>query len=106
MSEFKTFEDVEAYFAEAKIRRPQRRVICAAVRHKDNKQAVICGPRHFDRVMRTTLTLMGANHHDFHDQGFVDQWGMYMSREEARVVAIEAGIKPEQNKLLFSEDLY
>lgn len=104
---FKTFEDVEAYWDSIGCEHKQRKVVCAAIRHKDNKYLVICGPRHYDAVMRRTLDFMQhMNHHDFHDQGFVDQWGIYMSREEARAVAIECGIEPDLKNTLFSEDLY
>ena len=46
------------------------------------------------------------------DQGFIDQWGEYFTREEALVIATHAGqinkVRPKSGPAdeLFSEDLY
>lgn len=57
---------------------------------------LIVGNRHFCPIMRMTIENLGIdpfnNQHDIGtDQGFVDQWGVWMSREEAWVVAKAAG---------------
>jgi len=70
-----------------------RRVVCAAIRAADGD--VLLGIRHYSKDMHRQ---MEARHdgkkfrcrHD-PDQGFVDQWGVYMTREEAYKVAEEAG---------------
>lgn len=69
---------------------------------------LIVGNRHFCPIMCMTIDLMELDEHK-HDvdtqQGFVDQWGIYMSRQEAWGVAKAAGqIKRVfQEGVLFSE---
>ena len=89
-----------------------RLVVCAANKYGNH---VFLGARHFDERMIEAMEHYNVpnmrNHHG-EVQGFVDQHGVFMDREEALKVAIEAGqinhyrtkTKPE-NKL-FSEDLY
>ena len=41
------------------------------------------------------------------DQGFVDQYGVYMTRREAYIVAFTAGqVYSNDTRELYSEDLY
>lgn len=94
-----------------------RFVVCAACRYGD---LIICGARHFDKVMHSQIRQMREDKlFDFEaagraEQGFIDQYGVFMSREEAFEVAKAAGqlnvrrLKtpyPESTEL-FSEDLY
>ncbi len=88
-----------------------RRIVCAAIRHPEDL-AVICGPRHFDRVMGRLVTADGRMWHDA-EQGFVDQRGNFLSRTEAWKVATEAGQiarrcggDDRNGGTLFSENLY
>ena len=87
----------------------QRRVVCAAVR-KEGKIAV--GPRHFDNFMHAQIRQMYAPPRmNDAEQGFIDQWGRFMTREEAFIVATAANQILEKtggsnSKELFSEDLY
>lgn len=67
---------------------------------------LLVGNRHFCPLMRMTMDNLGISqypthhlHHVGDDQGFVDQWGVYMSREEAWEVAKAAG----QIKKVFTE---
>lgn len=63
---------------------------------------LIVGNRHFCPIMQMTidsLKLRDENHCHNSEQGFVDQWGIYMSRQEAWHVAKEAG----QIKEVFTE---
>ena len=96
--------------------RTERRVVCAAIRSKTGN--VLLGVRHYSGDMRTQIQCrfdgeMFEHRHD-EDQGFVDQHGTYMSREEAYQVAIAAGqiLYPDRcvNGLngpkLYSEGLY
>jgi hypothetical protein len=89
-----------------------RVVVCAANRSRKTER-IVCGARHWDDTMRQqalngspTLTdeWRGA------EQGFIDQWGRFMTRKEAWVVAETAGqIKyaaPFSKGVLYSEDLY
>lgn len=86
-----------------------RRVVCAANRHRGNKLLIICGARHWDKLMRAQANAMG---HDFKawDQGFVDQFGDWMTREEAWIVAVDQNQVRRRcggdGERLFSENLY
>ena len=70
-----------------------RRVVCAAIRAADGD--VLIGIRHYSRDMHRQMQERAdgakfAHRHD-EDQGFVDQHGVFMSREEAFNVAARAG---------------
>ncbi len=96
--------------------REVRKVVCAAIRAADGD--VLLGIRHYSGDMHKQLEAR----HDakkFHhrrdpDQGFVDQWGVYMTREEAFIVAQKAGQpidveacgKGLDGMKLYSEGLY
>jgi hypothetical protein len=93
---------------------PGRVVVCAAVKLRTTRGMFIAaGPRHFDAVMREQIDI-AMDRRNFSladDQGFIDQWGVFMSREEALIVAYYAkqlGRRPKGYPLheLFSEDLY
>lgn len=89
-----------------------RRVVCAAVRSADGY--LILGIRHYSHDMHQQIAaredgnLFSHRHDD--DQGFVDQHGTFMTREEAYQVALRAGqiIRPEAcgEGKLYSEGLY
>lgn len=93
-----------------------RRVVCAAIRSSSG--SVLLGIRHYSADMHTQIGArmdgeMFEHRHD-EDQGFVDQHGVYMSREEAYVVALGAGqiVNPQfcgtglDGHKLYSEGLY
>lgn len=71
----------------------ERRVVCAAIRAADGE--VLLGIRHYSRDMHRQIEqrVDGAkfNNRLDEDQGFVDQHGVWMSREEAYQVAAETG---------------
>jgi hypothetical protein len=92
-------------------------IVCAACKHGD---FIACGPRHFDETMRPQVeAYIKANDlpndagtwGDF-DQGFVDQYGRYYSREEAALTVFKNGQPFDlernggQRVFLFSEGLY
>lgn len=88
--------------------RTQRRVVCAALRKFD---IIVIGARHYDPLMRAHIAHLGSETWSTAEQGFIDQHGKYMSREEAFEVATAAGQILEKtgyvNKpVLYSEDLY
>ena len=70
---------------------PQR-IVCAACQHKDG--AVVLGIRHFDSIMHATIGLRQEINPDEDwqgcDQGFVDQFNNFISREEAWLIACKA----------------
>lgn len=92
--------------------KPQRRVVCAAIRADDG--SLLLGIRHYSPDMHKQIEHRddGAKfmHRDDRDQGFVDQWGVWMSRREALNVAKAADqlrtspIWDEHR--LYSENLY
>ncbi len=89
----------------------QRVVVCAALRSDDGE--VVCGVRHYDEIMQREIALMICSEDFFNrsgsNQGFVDNFGKYMDRKEALVVALKADqvIKKHNPKHeLCSEDLF
>ena len=99
-----------------------RWVVCAAIRNKQGK--ILAGARHYDSVMRPwfirRLNWIGrlilrknfikAREWYSCEQGFIDQFGVFMDRQEAYQIALANGqVKygPEHSKgTLYSEDLY
>lgn len=91
------------------VERGVRRVVCAACLYGDG--IMLVGPRHFDATMLDQYRRLGLKKtEDQCVQGFVDQWGNFMTREEAHKVASEQG--QIRNRCggdegrLFSENLY
>lgn len=91
----------------------QRRVVCSACRSSVSGLMVL-GPRHMDNTMRTHIDLTpNHTHSDFDEEGFIDQYGVYMDRREAWSVAKEAnqivyrcGGDQTNGGTLYSENLY
>lgn len=81
-----------------------QRVVCAANRYGD---LIIPGVRHYDPIMHKLIPKYCAGEFE---QGFLDNKGNFLSREEAHSVAKAAGqiirrVGGDTNKL-FSENLY
>ncbi|QQG33545.1 hypothetical protein [Pectobacterium phage PcCB7V] len=99
-------------------RKLQRRIVCAANRFqlKDGGVLIIPGSRHYSKDMALVLDQLRdkvvSDHVTGDDQGFIDQWGEYHTREEAVIIAKHAGQvntvrkKTDPADELFSEDLY
>jgi len=102
------------YWKDNNIRKPKQVVVCAACK-KGN--VIIAGARHFDKVMVSQIKAIngtlkpgdGANW----EEGFIDQFGDFLDREESMKVAIAAGQKVDIERgcgglenCLFSEGLY
>lgn len=73
----------------------KRRIVCAAVSYPKRPDVLPVGPRHFDKVMHDQYmrffsrgTALGEEESV---QGFIDQHGKFLTREEAWVVAEAAG---------------
>lgn len=91
------------------------RVVCAAIRNK-RTGLILCGPRHFDKtmVMLIRQSIVNPKFNESWadaDQGFVDQFGNFLGRREAYVIAEKNGQlldeRPSHTKgCLYSEDLY
>lgn len=90
---------------------PVRRVVCAAIRRKDDG-AMVCSARHFDAAMHSQIEGSFYMRHQWQEaeQGFIDQFGVFMSRKEAWIVANAAGQVIRRvggdDGCLYSENLY
>lgn len=89
---------------------PTRRVVCAANRFPGG--VLVLGARHFDGVMRQTIKLLSLTPGS-EEQGFIDQAGQFLTRQEAWKVAEAAGQiqrrvggDTSQGGSLYSENLY
>lgn len=89
-----------------------RRVVCAAIRANDGD--LLLGIRHYSVDMHSQIDARrdGWKFENGHRgvQGFVDQYGAFMTRKEAYQVALAANqiIRPQAcvNEELYSEGLY
>lgn len=95
-----------------------RVVVCAANRSKVTGK-IIAGARHWDSVMRQQVAWLEGQPGDRKmpdewagaEQGFIDQYGQFMTREEAWSVAerasqIKYANRSHEKGVLFSEDIY
>lgn len=88
----------------------KQRVVCAACRWPDGH--IILGVRHFSADMRLSAYLQGYACDAYGvEQGFVDQWGRFMTRGEAFEVAVARGVIHRRRPdffygVLYSEELY
>ena len=90
-----------------------KRIVCAAIRN--SKGRIIVGARHYDGIMHTALNY-STDSADWEDrsqitQGFIDQRGNFLTREEAFDIAEENGqiirlCGSENTRKLYSENLY
>ena len=90
----------------------KRIVVCAACVHPNDPTAMCVGPRHWDKTMFHQVEKMGYIGTSIWKQGFIDQFGVFMDRKEAMIVAKASGqpldLKrngPDDTKLC-SEGLY
>ncbi len=86
---------------------PGRRVVCAALQLAPND--LILGARHYDGLMQMQIELDTVDWSKA-DQGFIDNHGSYLTREQAWNIAEEAGQIIRRvcgdGQKLFSENLY
>lgn len=93
----------------------EQRIVCAAVQFNCcGKRLVAVGAHHYDKVMTACLEAM-ANEIESETQGFIDNSGNFLTREEAWTVAVKARqvirrIDGDGDTInggkLFSENLY
>lgn len=85
------------------------RIVCAAVRHK-RSGLIVCGARHFDKLMVAQMKATKHENWADADQGFIDQRGNFLDRGEAWELASTTGQLlrrfPADDGTLFSENLY
>lgn len=81
-------------------------IVCAAMRQGN---IIVAGARHFDSIMLSQIKAMNIPKRDW-EQGFIDQYGNFLTREEAWGVADTAGqikkVISGMKGLLWSENLY
>lgn len=80
-----------------------RRIVCAANRHRVTGH-IICGARHWDKVMRSQ-----TQEYKGWEQGFIDQFGDFLNRQDAWRIAEDQGqIRRTVSTpgTLYSENLY
>ena len=88
---------------------PATRIVAAANRLPCG--LVVVGVRHCDSIMLAQAQAAGKTLHT-REQGFIDNRGNYLSREEAHKMATTNGQveswagEPHHSRELFSEDLY
>ena len=87
-------------------------VVCAAIRRKDTGE-IIVSARHYDPIMRAIINRDSAERYNLWftaEQGFIDNHGKFLTREEARVIATAQGQIRRRcggdEFRLFSENLY
>ncbi len=85
----------------------QRRIVCAATRLPSG--LILCGARHCDSLMRRQMQHARETYNPT-EEGFVDQFGEFLTREAAWEVASMAGqiirlVDGIQGRL-WSENLY
>lgn len=81
-------------------------IYLAAILYEGN---IYTGRRHHE-IIREMVEMYGIPPPITGTQGFIDEKGNFLSREESRKMAIACGQVKEEycisNRLLFSEDLY
>lgn len=96
------------YWTDNGLVKPDSYVVCAANKNKESDR-IICGARHWDNIMRSqkleTETFRGW------DQGFINQFGEFLTREEAWEIAVKQKqirhlCYDGQTGTLYSENLY
>lgn len=90
-------------------KRVERRIVCAALRSDDGD--IICGPRHYDYVMRKQIRAEHVGKWTTAEQGFIDQRGNFLNRQEAFHIALTADqfkgpMTDTSTGILYSEHLY
>ena len=113
------YKEMLEYWEKEGITPIQQVVVCAAILVKLNEQykegyVTLCGARHWDEVMRLQAKVMSLVKKDLvgAEQGFIDQFGTFLTREEAMILVKKSGqpFDIDRNggsmKTLYSEGLY
>lgn len=84
-----------------------KRIVCSAIRNPEGQ--VISGVRHYDTIMRQAIKTSTLKWPVNCEQGFLDNRGSFLTRQEAWIIANDAGQiirKVSNDGELFSENLY
>lgn len=91
---------------------PTRRIVCAANR-ADRDGTLVIGIRHYDSFMRDTMAEIRRVRWKDSEQGFIDQFGAFLTRTQAWPIALAAGQiirrvggDEANGGTLYSENLY
>jgi len=106
-------EDITKVFISDTLSVP--RIIVTAANKVGN--LIIPGVRHHDSVMRKLYDALGLDDiktYKIEEQGFIDQYGQFVTREDARIIfdankqisKRNDGQAPNDPKLLYSEDIH
>ena len=95
------------YWEDNGIQKPKQIVVCAANKFDD---VILCGARHWDKIMCKQANMMGIKG-GTEEQGFIDQFGTFLTREEAMQIVKDNGQAFDEDRNgqydeLFSEGLY
>lgn len=100
-------EDDSKQFTREEFPLVNRTIVAAANKSGD---IMLVGARHWDKVMTAQFkALANPPKSSTFDQGFIDQYGQYLSRVDAKRIAIKNGqplILEDWGDELFSENLY
>ena len=96
------------YWVENGLVKPQQVVVCAANKLGD---VILCGARHWDPIMHAQADQMPLLKFTRAEQGFINQFGEFLTREEAYEIVQKNGqpFNSERNcstSKLYSEGLY
>lgn len=107
MSEIDKVRDAVKHMQAATVSE-ERRIVCAACLADDG--TIFTGIRHYSPDMVLMINLAGYSGRVMGEQGFVDQWGNFLDRQEAFKIALRNGqyrpYEPFCFGTLYSEDLY
>lgn len=88
----------------------QQYIVCAAARNSETGK-IVCSPRHYDYICHQSIPDEEKYESwKYADQGFVDQFGKFLTRAEAWKIAVAAGQIRRRcggdGEELYSENLY
>lgn len=82
------------------------KIVCSALKQGDR---IITGPRHYDKTMHNQINASeGPMWWKGCSQGFCDQYGEFLTRDEAYKIAVENNliVRDHHYNTLYSEMLY
>ena len=91
------------YWEKNGIIKPQQIVVCAANRIGD---IILCGARHWDGVMHKQADAMNLDDTKKVEQGFIDQFGDFLTRKDALALVKQNGQPFNQERNVATDELY
>lgn len=108
LNEETEMDEVDKYFKENNIKKPQEVIVAAAcvVKNANDEEIIITGARHWDKIMRNIVDNMSDVKIVHEKQGFINQFGQYRTREESYKIVQENGQKFSQERNRSHKELY